>query len=574
MPAANEDVASALEELSALYHAMGDRHRQIAYDRAAASVRGAPVRLTRDTEVAELDRLPNVGESVASKIHELLATGRIAKLDELRKGFPREFARIVSVKGVGPKLAKRFHEALGVETLEDLENAARDGRLLKVDGVSERLRARILSEAEKLRAGPRERVLLSRAEPIARSLVAFVRRQPGVVRAEVGGSIRRGKPTIGDVDLVAAADTAEARAAVARAFEQAPGATEVLQRGEHTRIALASGIEADLWVVEPEGWGSALSFATGSREHTLELRRRAVRKGWSVKTARVVDEHERDLPADTEERFYETLGLSWIAPELRENRGEIEAAERDELPRLVTLADLKGDCHVHTDASDGSASLDVMVEAAYDAGREWVAITDHGLGLPVPQGMGPDELDARLAAVAESKLPIPVLVGAEANILESGDLGLPVATLEKLDLVIGSVHSGLRGERARITQRIVDALSTGLVDVLGHPTNRRMPRRGESDIDFERVFEAAEHHDVALEIDGAPERMDLPGALVKRAKEAGCAFTIDSDAHHARELEANLPLALACARRGWLAREDVLTARGFEGFQAWLAGRP
>jgi DNA polymerase (family 10) len=566
----NERVARMLDEFAEIHGALGDRHRRLAYERAAASVRATGLTLDAGTPIAEIDALPNVGKSIASKIHELLATGRVRDLEALkREEVPRDLHAFLEIPGVGPKLALRVYREAGVGTLADLERAAASGRILEVRGVSERLRERILHEIPKIRAGGPRRLLLAEARPQAEALLEALRGVEGVEKIAVAGSIRRLKPTIGDVDLVAASRRPEP---LVDAFTRLPQVREVVARGEHTHVVLDTGFEADLWVVDPEGWGAALSYATGSREHTLELRTRAQSRGWSLKNERLLDERGRRLPAGDEAALYRSLGLAYVPPELRENRGEIQAAERGEIPALVTLSDLRGDLHVHTNATDGSASLERMVATASEAGREYVCISDHAKGLRVPRGLDEETLLARKEEVRGREFPIPVLVGAEVNILEDGSLGLEERALEALDVVVASVHSGLREPRAKITKRVTDALSTGLVDVLGHPTNRRLPKRPESDIDFERVFEAAHARRVAMEINASPERMDLPGALVQRAKEAGLKFVIDSDAHSPGEL-AHLEYGVAMARRGWLTREDVLTARDYAGFREWLDRR-
>lgn len=568
----NEAAARMLDEYAEIHGALGDSRRRLAYERAAASLRSAGVRLSPATTEAELDALPNVGVSIAEKVREFLQTGTVQDLEDLRKReFPRDFHAFVQVNGVGPKIARRLYRELRIDTLDDLERAAKAGLLRDSLGMSPALVQRILREIPRIRegGGAERRVLLAEALPQAEALVETLRGVPGVREVEVAGSIRRRKATIGDIDLIAAVDDKEV---AIEAFATLPDVREVLVRGEHTRVLLRSGLEADLWVVTPSGWGAALSYATGSREHTLELRMRAQERGWSIRTEEVVDEGGTSVLVATEEEFYRVLGLEWVAPELRENRGELKAAEAGTLPRLVTLEDLRGDLHMHTRASDGVATLEAMVAAAQAMGREYVAITDHAHGLPVPRGLDEDAFLARKAALQEADLPLPVLVGAEVNILEDGSLSLEDRALEALDVVVASVHSGLREPRAKITKRVTDALSTGLVDVLGHPTNRRMPRRAESDIDFERVFEVAAAQRVALEINGSPERMDLPGTLVKRAKEHGLRFTIDSDAHAPGEL-ANLEYGVAMARRGWLEAEDVLTTRPFDELTRWLDGR-
>lgn len=564
----NEQVALMLDEFAAIHGALGDRFRRLAYERAAATIRSTGARLTGATPPADLDALPNVGESVAAKISEFLKTGAVKELTELKQaGFPRDFARFTSINGVGPKTALRLYREIGVDTLDDLEKALASGKARQV--LSERVARRVAEELSKVKHGPAPRITLSRAEREAAPIADAMSRLPWVEDFVVAGSIRRCKPTVGDLDMLAATRESER---VTDAFVSLPQIRDVLSRGEHTRVVLRSGLEADLWVVDPSGWGAALSYATGSREHTLELRRAAVRRGWSIKTDHVLDERGHKLPVETEAQFYRTLGMHWMPPEIRENRGEIEAAEEGTLPELVTVAELKGDLHMHTRATDGTATLREMVDRAHELGREYVAITDHARGLAVPPGLDEDAFARRLDEVRGEEFPIPVLVGAEVNILEGGKLSLSHEALGKLDLVIASLHSGLREPREEITDRVVNAISTGLVDVLGHPTNRRLPRRPESDIDFDRVFEAAKAHDVAVEINASPERMDLPGRLVRQAKAAGLQFTIDTDAHHLRELE-NLPYGVAMALRGWLEAGDVLTARPFEEFKAWLDSR-
>jgi DNA polymerase (family 10) len=558
----NELVARTLYEIADLLDLDGVAFKPRAYRRVAEVVEslGEPIEdLVRDGRHSEL---PGVGEAIAKKIAEIVETGHLAYHDELRAKLPIDLHALTRVEGVGPKTAKLLYDALGVRTLADLEAAAREGKVHTVKGLGAKTEEKILRGLAETR-GVEGRMLLGLALPRAESLIATLRKTGLFERLECAGSLRRGRETVGDLDLLAvSADSARA----SDAFVELPDVAEVLAHGEaRSSVRLDNRMQVDLRIVPAESFGTALQYFTGSKAHNIALRKLAVAKGWKLNEYGLYDAADRSVAGEDEDGVYRALGLEPIPPELREDAGELAAARgagSGSLPRLVEIADLRGDLHVHTDASDGTASLEEMVEAARARGLSYIAVTDHARFAEVIGGLTPDGLRAQIDAIAKLNETLDgfrVLTGIEANVQPDGSLDLPDELLAKVDVVVASVHSHFRQTRDEMTARLVRAVSNEHVDILAHPTGRKIGERPPYDADWDLVFRAAAEHACALEINANPIRLDLSAELARRAVAAGCRLSIGSDAH-APEHFGFLRLGVLTARRGWATAKDVANA--------------
>jgi DNA polymerase (family 10) len=558
----NELVARTLYEIADLLDLDGVAFKPRAYRRVAEVVEslGEPIEdLVRDGRHSEL---PGVGEAIAKKIAEIVETGHLAYHDELRAKLPIDLHALTRVEGVGPKTAKLLYDALGVRTLADLEAAAREGKVHTVKGLGAKTEEKILRGLAETR-GVEGRMLLGLALPRAESLIATLRKTGLFERLECAGSLRRGRETVGDLDLLAVcADSARA----SDAFVELPDVAEVLAHGEaRSSVRLDNRMQVDLRIVPAESFGTALQYFTGSKAHNIALRKLAVAKGWKLNEYGLYDAADRSVAGEDEDGVYRALGLEPIPPELREDAGELAAARgagSGSLPRLVEIADLRGDLHVHTDASDGTASLEEMVEAARARGLSYIAVTDHARFAEVIGGLTPDGLRAQIDAIAKLNETLDgfrVLTGIEANVQPDGSLDLPDELLAKVDVVVASVHSHFRQTRDEMTARLVRAVSNEHVDILAHPTGRKIGERPPYDADWDLVFRAAAEHACALEINANPIRLDLSAELARRAVAAGCRLSIGSDAH-APEHFGFLRLGVLTARRGWATAKDVANA--------------
>jgi DNA polymerase (family 10) len=588
----NDRVADLFEEFADRLEATDVEYKPRAYRRAAENLRAhaAPLATLVREDPDAIEEVEGVGEAIAAKVVEYVETGSIDELERLREELPVEIGALTRVQGVGPKTVGTLYEALDVRTLDDLERAARDGEIREVRGFGEKTEQNILENVAFAReAATRRR--LDEVRPLADDLLTTLERAPAVERCAVAGSIRRWRPTVGDVDLLVAAG--DARAAV-EAFLDLPAVESVVEAGEKKAAARAEGGRVDLRVVAPDEFGAALQYFTGSKDHNVRLRTEALERGISLNeygAFRLVDEPDEsaaDTPPDAvetapdgrdlgervagaeEAEMYAALDLPWIPPELREDRGEVEAARAGELPDLVEVEAVRGDLHTHTDASDGRASLDRMAEAAAARGHDFLGVTDHATGPGVPGGVGlpDDELREHVARVreADADAPVDLLAGVEANVDADGDLSVADDLLAELDLVVASPHSGLDGEA---TDRLVRAVEHPHVDVLGHPTGRLLGRRSGLTVDAAKLGAAAADAGVALEVNANPARLDLRGGAVEAALEAGATIAVNTDAHGPAEFD-NVRYGIHTARRGWVEESDLLNARSTEGVRAFL----
>ena len=571
----NRQIADLFDTIADMLEIKGEIiHRVLAYRRAAESIRDYPRDLRVVAAEGGLAELPNVGKVIAEKIEELLETGKLEFYERLSAEVPPGVVEILHVGGVGPKKAKMFWQDAGIITLDQLEAAARSGSLRTLPGMGAKSEAAILAGIESLRAraaNPRQR--LGVALPAAESILALLLALPGVTNGTIAGSIRRGRPTIGDVDLlVTAADSAP----VMDAFVRMDSVGRILGHGpSKSSVELVNGLQVDLRVLPAERWGTALSYFTGSKDHNVRLRQRALDHGLSLSehAFTLQDGSGSEILCASEAEVYQQLGLPYIPPELREDMGEVEAAEAGRLPELIRLEDIQADLHMHTTWSDGTASIREMALAAKARGRRYIVITDHSPSSAIANGLSIERLLAQHDEVrqvdAEMNGEIRVLHGTEMDIRADGTLDFPDEVLEKLDFVVASLHASLRQPREQITARVLNAIRNPHVDVIGHPRGQLILERDPADLDMDAVIAAAAEYQTALEINANPARLDLEAPLARLAAGRGVLITIDTDAHAGYEMD-NMRYGVLTARRAWLTAANVLNTWPFDEFERWL----
>ncbi len=545
----NEEVAALLREYAELTVITGgDVFRVRNYEKAARSIRGWPADVGQ-LDLKALRAIPGVGASIAAKIAEFGQTGAIKALDELRAKIPAGVLELTRVPGLGPKRALQLNHDLGVASVDDLAEAIKAGRLDGLAGFGAKSEERIAAGIEVYRQG-RERVLLDAALRTATALVAEL--TPLSERCAYAGSLRRWRETIGDVDILAAADDS---APLMAAF--AAGQDVVASGPAKTTIRTASGLSADLRVVPLDAWGAALQYFTGSSAHNVAIRQIAIRQKLKLSEYGLFEADTGKLIVSrTEEEVYARLGLEWIPPALREDRGEIDAAAQGRIPSLVRENDLRGDLHTHTDLTDGVASLEQMVAAAERRGYEYYAVTDHAPDLVI-QRMTGEKMLAQRDRVRALDAGLVLLHGTELNIGPDGSVDWDAGFLAGFDICVASVHSHFEQPRAEMTRRFVAACENPHVNVIGHPTTRRIGRRPPVEVDFGELFRACARTGTALEINASPQRLDLPSDHIRAARDAGVVFALDSDAHSVSDL-GNMPYGVGTAQRGWLTPDDVI----------------
>ena len=513
--------------------------------------------------------IPGIGKDLAAKITELLETGAAAYHQELLQEFPPTILDLLRLQGVGPKTVALLYRGLGIRTLDDLQAAAKDGRIRDLKGMGAKKESQILKALEERQLFTGRR-LMAEAYDVAASLVAYLREQAADTEIVPVGSLRRGCETCGDIDILAAG----APPALMDAFTNYKLVETVLARGgTKSSVKLWGGFQADLRLVPRESLGAALQYFTGSKAHNIALRDRAIQRGFKLNEYGLfrIDD-DTVVAGTTEEGIYEALGLAWVPPELRENRGELAAAENGTLPRLLTLQDLKGDLHMHTTATDGRADAETMARAAQASGLQFIAITDHSQSLAMANGLDETRTleHARAIRALNDRLDgFTVLAGIECDIRPDGSMDLADDCLAALDIVIASIHSAFNMDEQQMTDRILAAIANPHVDVLAHPTGRLILRREGYRVDMERILAAAAENGVALEINSQPDRLDLHDAHARLARERGVKLIVDSDAHSPAAL-GNLRWGALTARRAWLEPHDVINARPLDAFRAAL----
>lgn len=558
----NADIAEAFDELGDLLSLQGENPFRIrAYRRAARVVRSLPQELAELKSARDYDAIPGIGRDLAAKIAELVKSGRLKALEKLRREVPPGLRDLLNLPGMGPVRVRALMTSLQVKNREDLQRALAAGRIGLVRGFGETLQSRLRDAlAQTPATGAAKRFQLRVAAEYAEPLHRYLAHVPGVERVEIAGSYRRGRETVGDLDVLM---SAPAGVDACGALGRYPDLRELLASGATKSSGiLRNGLQVDVRAVPPESFGAALVYFTGSKDHNIHLRRLAQERGCKLSEYGLFRDDER-IAGETEEGVYRALGLSWMAPELREDRGEIEAAMGGALPVLVERHDLRGDLHVHTDATDGQDSLEVMVAAARTRNLSYIAITDHAKHIGIVQGLDAARLARQCDAIDELNEKVHdfvILKGAEVDILEDGRLALPDSDLARLDVIIIAIHSHFDLPQARQTRRILRALERPHVSILAHPTGRLIGEREPCALDFERVLQAARVRGCCLEVNGQPSRLDLDDVHVKAARDQGVMLSIGSDAHSAAQF-GNLEDGVRQARRGWVRRADIINTR-------------
>ena len=555
----NSEVAQLLENVASLLEIREENPFRIrAYHEAARHIESMAEDIAKLHQEGRLREIPGVGESLAAKIDEYMRTGSLRYYEELKEQIAPGLGQLLEVPGVGPRRAKMIHEHLGITTIEQLRKAAEEHKLRTLPGIREKTEEKILREVQRLQERTR-RLLLGVALPAAEQVVGMLKGHTAVQRIDPAGSIRRMKETIGDIDILAASHRPRE---VMAAFTSLPIVKEILLKGPTKSSVLVEGnLQIDLRVIKPDEYGAALQYFTGSKAHNIALRELAIRKGLKLSEYGVFDDRTgRRMGGASEGEVYRILGLEWIPPELREDHGEIEAALKGQLPKLIEEKDIRGDLHVHSDWSDGVDSLEAMIQAAQQRGYEYVAITDHSVGLGVAKGLTVERVREQWRLIDQLNVryaPFRVLRGIEVNIRADGTLDYDDEVLRGFDIVTASVHSGFDQPREKMTARILRAIRNPVVHVFNHPRGRLLGKRAEYAVDLEAVIRSAAEGGTALEINSQPDRLDLDDVWARRAKQLRAKLVIDTDAHSANHLRF-IRYGIATARRGWIEKPDVL----------------
>lgn len=566
----NREIATILHEIADLLRLRGSAFKPAAYRKAARSIESMVEDINDLYERGELEDIPGVGKSIGEKIRAFIEKGELSYLDDLRSELPAGISELMEIEGIGPKTALRLHNELGILGAEDLEKAAKEHEVRKISGFGEKSELNILNNIE-LWKKRQSRFLLGYILHTAESFEKILIDHDAVSIAVVAGSIRRRKETIGDIDiLVSTRDSAT----VSEFFCSLPGVKRVVMKGlKRCTVVLAQNLHMDMRMIEKEKFGAALQYFTGSKAHNIRLRKRAIERGFKLNEYGLIKRDSREVIASrSEEEIYDALGLVYIPPELREDRGEIEAAEQAALPDLIACKNLRGDLHMHTKWSDGANTIREMAETAARMGYEYIAITDHSGGLHIAHGLSDEDIikqGKEIERLNREFDEITILHGIEANINNSGSPDVSRRILSDLDFAIGSIHSGFRQSEKEMTERIVTAMHNGNVDMIGHPTGRLLRKREPYQVDLDEVFSVAKSSGVLLEINAFPTRLDLTDINCCRAGEFGVMLGIGTDAHNMVHLRF-MDLGVAVARRGWLKPSDVINTRSLKDFTRWL----
>lgn len=583
MPLTNREIADIFERVSDMLEIRGDIiHRVLSYRRAAETIRDLPRDLRAIAAEGTLTDLPNIGKTLAEKIEEMLETGELEFYNRLAQEIPPSLVDIMHINGVGPKKAALFWKELNITTVDALKAAAEAGKLRDLPRMGEKSEKQVLAGIEAL-ARRTGRTPLGVALPAAQDILDRLLALPQALEGAIAGSIRRGRPTIGDVDILIASDDA---APIMDAFVAMPNVARVLGHGPtKSSVELQNGLQVDVRVLERARWGTALNYFTGSQAHNVRMRELALAKGYSLnehalrpldQNGNIIEDESQHILCATEEEVYAHVGLPYIPPELREDSGEIEAAQQGKLPNLIVLDDIQADLHMHTTWSDGQLSVREMAEAAQQRGRKYIVITDHSHYSTIANGLSVERLleqQQEVRQVDEAMGPnFRVFHGVEMDIRSDGTLDLPDEVLAQLDFVIASLHFSLNQERSVITRRLLNAIENPHVDLIGHPRGQLIEKRAPADLDMDAVFEAALKHGTALEINANPARLDLEAQYARRAVEMGVLLAINTDAHRAEELDL-LSFGVLTARRAWVEARHVINTWPLEHFVTWLNHR-
>ncbi|MEK6600129.1 MAG: DNA polymerase/3'-5' exonuclease PolX [Deltaproteobacteria bacterium] len=560
----NADIAKIFEEIADLLEIKNENPFRVrSYRNAALIIGGLPESLRSVVlrDESELEDIKGIGKSIHEKIVEIIKTGKCKFHDELLKELPPGLLELLEVSGIGPKKVQLLYDKLGIKSVEELEKAARDGKLRDLPHMGEKTEEKILKAIEELKSH-KGRFRISLALSYAESLIDYLKKIPGIIKVEPAGSLRRWKDTIGDVDILVACKKG---AVVMERFVKYPDVKDVLAKGEtKSTVMLRSNLQVDVRVVEEIAFGSALQYFTGSKPHNIAIRDRAKRMGLKISEYGVFDEKtDKWLAGRTEEDVYKAVGLPFIPPEIRENMGEIEAAEKGELPELIEVKDILGDLHVHTRESDGIHTLEEMVAYAMQKRYKYIAVTDHSKALGITHGLDEPRVLKQIKEIDRINSQLKgfrILTGTEVDIKGDGSLDLDADVLKKLDCVVGAVHSRFNMTMEDMTDRIITAMATGLVNIIAHPTGRIIAAREPYPVDMPRLMQAAKKYNVILELNSYPERLDLNDSYLRLAKDMGVMVAISTDSHNRQHMDF-IGFGVHTARRGWLEKKDVLNTR-------------
>ncbi len=568
----HREIAELFEEIADLLEVGGENVFRIrAYRRAAQSLEN----LTEDLEQLNRDDrlldIPGIGRDLADKIREYLSTGAIAYVAEVRKKAPPGISELLAIPSIGPKSAKLLAEQLRITSLDELEAAARNHKICALPGFQEKKEQNILRGIEIIRQGKARRHL-GFALPLAQAVLELLRDVPGVARAEAAGSLRRMRETVGDLDVLVTSTKPER---VMQAFLKSRWCGRVLASGDtKASILTPDAFQIDLRVVEPDAFGAALVYFTGSQAHNIRLREFAVKQGLKINEYGVFREPSgKRIVCREEADVYKAVGLPWIPPEIREDTGEFDAAREHRLPTLVDLDDIRGDFHVHTDWSDGRDTLEQIAEHGRRRGYKYMVITDHSPSLTIARGLTAQRKNAQMREIAQMNTHFRgfrLLIGAEVDILDGGRMDYPNELLKRMDFVVGSVHSGFKQSKATMTNRILRAMDNPYVTMIGHPTGRLLGQREAYEVDLEAVYRHARETQTALEMNASPQRLDLNDAAARQAHEHGVTLALSTDTHHHAQLDY-MSIGIGIARRAWLGPKDLLNTRTLDELLAWVS---
>ena len=564
----NKELADLFERMADILEFKGENPFKISAYRKASRIIGD---LTQDieevSEKGELKSIPGVGEGMAEKIVEYLKTGKISKFEEVREGVSDELIAIMDIPGMGPKTLSMLHKEKGIGNLSQLERAVEDGSLVGLPGIGEKKVENIKRGIQLLKQS-KGRMNLGTAFPVAKRIVETLRQKTGSKKIEWAGSLRRMRENIGDIDILATGPDIEK---IVHSFTHLPDVKEVLASGEtKASIIVEGGIQIDLRVVEEDSYGAALQYFTGSKAHNIHLRGIAKSRGIKINEYGVF-KGEKKIGGKEEKEVYKALGMDWIEPELREDRGEIEASQKGRLPELVQESEIKGDLHIHSKWSDGTSSIEEIARAAQKRGYQYAAICDHSKSLKIAHGLDESRLMKQIEEIDrinEKLKGFQILKGTEVDILSDGKLDLSEKILEKLDFVIGAIHSGFKQDKDKMTKRIIRALESPFVHIVAHPSGRLLGARDPYEVEMDEVMEAARQYRKALEINAYFERLDLDDIHCRKAKEMGIQVAMGTDAHHLDQMWM-ISLGVAVARRGWLETTDVLNTLSLKEILRW-----
>jgi DNA polymerase (family 10) len=562
----NTEIAKVFEDMADLLELKGENKFKIrAYQRAARAIEYLPKEIEIMLEEGEdLQSIPGVGEAIAKKTIELVNTGKLGAYEELKAGFPEGITALLEIPGIGPKTANKLSTELGIQSVEELEKAIEDGRVAQLFRLGDKTAENILQQIQALRRKD-QRIPVGEALPVVDEVLDALRPLPGVKNLTAAGSLRRFHETVGDIDLMGTADNPEQ---VIDAFVNLPQIRQVIAKGPtKATVILPGGLQADLRMVEHDSFGSLLQYFTGSKQHNITLRTKEQKKGLKLSEYGITDSKTKKLEKfATEETFYRRLGMQYIPPEIREDQGEIELAEKGQVPKLIELSDIKGDMHVHSDWSDGQDSLEDMAQAAKALGYEYLAITDHSAGRGIAHGLTEERLRQQIEEIRrlnEKIEGIRILTGTEVDIRADGSIDLPEKVLADLDVVVAAIHSAMNQTEEQITSRLIGALKNPHIDIIAHPTCRLLGERQPVAVDLEAVFQTAIKYNKALEINAMPSRLDLKDIHIYRARELGVKLVIGTDSHRTDHLKL-MRFGIGIARRGWCQAKDILNTKSTE----------